>query len=180
MTAIFGWEEISSDESLPVASAEILRLLPPFHTERDTGCLVIMPNAVFGEIMHHLKGDCTRERIGMLIGRPYTRPSCTQLLAYVEAALPVDDSYATGTRVSIQKGGWKEVWKDLVLAPGSQIIGWYHSHPDHGVFLSAVDRKTQSRWFAQEWKIAIVIDPIRGEHQAFTGAHGIATPMVFV
>jgi proteasome lid subunit RPN8/RPN11 len=180
MTSIFGWEEMHADESLAAASPEILRLIPPFHAERDAGCLVILPKAVFGEIMHHLKGDCTRERIGMLVGRPYTRPSCKQLLVYVDAALPVDDTYATGTKVSIQKSEWKEVWKDLALTPGSQIVGWYHSHPNHGVFLSAVDRKTQSLWFAQEWKIAIVIDPIRGEHQAFTGANGIATPMVFV
>jgi proteasome lid subunit RPN8/RPN11 len=180
MTSISGWEDLDTGESLPVASPEVLRLIPPFHAERDAKCLVILPNAVFDEIMRHLKGDCTTERIGMLVGHPCTRPSTEQLLVYVDAALPVDDRYATRTKVSIQKSGWKEVWKDLVLAPGNRIVGWYHSHPNHGVFLSAVDRTTQSLWFAQEWKVAIVVDPVRGEHQAFTGANGIATPIVFV
>ena len=141
---------------------------------------MIIPTIVFDEIMRHLKEDCTVERIGMLVGRPRMRPSSRQLLICVEAALPVDDRYATGTKVSIQKNGWKDLWKELSLAPEDRIVGWYHSHPNHGVFLSAVDRKTQSLWFRQDWKIALVVDPIREEYKAFTGVDGIATPIAFV
>lgn len=180
MTSILAWEEMHPDESLPIASPEILRLIPPFHAGNDEGSLVILPKTIFKKIMHHVKGDCTVERIGMLIGRPFTRPSSGQLLICVDAALPIEDKSATNTSVSIQKDGWQSAWSDLNLASEERIIGWYHSHPNHGVFLSAVDRKTQSLWFVQEWKLAIVLDPIRGEYQAFTGADGIAAPIVLI
>ncbi|MBN9614864.1 MAG: hypothetical protein BGO25_06860 [Acidobacteriales bacterium 59-55] len=180
MAPILNWVEMHDDVSLPTASPEILHAIPPFYAEYDARCLVVLPGTVFDQIMHHIKGNCSVERIGILIGRPCKRPSGEQLLACVEAALPVDDITASRVKVSIQKNGWKNVWGEPALNSTGSIIGWYHSHPNHGVFLSAVDRKTQSLWFAQEWKTAIVIDPIRGEHQAFTGADGIAAPIIFI
>jgi len=180
MVSGLDWQELHPDESLPVASPETLRLVSQLSKHPDAECLVILPGAVFEGMLRHLKGDCTVERIGILVGRPCRRPSSRQLLACVDAALPVEDVDATRTRVSIQKQRWTDVWKGLTSRPGSRMIGWYHSHPDHGVFLSAVDRKTQALWFVQQWNVAIVVDPIRGEHQAFTGADGIAAPMLLV
>ena len=180
MTPIVDWQELDQEKSLPIATQEILRLVPTFHTECNTRCLVILPNTVFDTMMRHLKGDCTVERIGILTGRPYTKPSGGQLLVCVDAALSVDDIHATDVRVAIQKSEWKDVWRRLPVTAEIRIIGWYHSHPGHGVFLSATDRATQSLWFEQEWKIAIVVDPIRGEYQAFTGASGTPAPMLFI
>lgn len=180
MASGLDWKELDYDESLPMAPPETLRFVSQLSIHANAACLVIVPGAVFEEMMQHLKGDCTVERIGILVGRPYRRPCSEQLLACVDAALPVEDLDATRSRVSIGKRGWTETWKGLASSPEGQMIGWYHSHPDHGVFLSAVDRKTQALWFVQRWNVAIVVDPIRGEHQAFTGADGIATPLVLV
>jgi proteasome lid subunit RPN8/RPN11 len=172
------WQELHEDESPPIAPQEILDLVPASHTSSGTRCLVILPDTIFESMMRHLKGDCTVERIGILAGRPYTHPSNRQLLVCIDAALPVDDADATNVHVSIQKNMWKSLWAELPLADESRIVGWYHSHPKHGVFLSPIDLKTQSLWFAQEWKIAIVVDPIRDEYQLFTGADGTPTPLI--
>jgi proteasome lid subunit RPN8/RPN11 len=179
-TPIVDWQELDREKSPPMATEEILHLIPTFHAECDTKCLVILPRAVFDEMMLHLKGDCTRERIGILTGRPYTKSFSGQLLVCVDAALSVEDIHATDIRVAIQKSEWEDVWRRLSVTVESRIVGWYHSHPGHGVFLSATDRVTQSSWFAQEWKIAIVVDPVRGEYQAFTGASGTPTPVLLI
>ncbi|TFF86940.1 MAG: hypothetical protein EU551_00020 [Promethearchaeota archaeon] len=47
-------------------------------------------------------------------------------------------------------------------------VGWYHSHPDLGCFLSSVDVPTQKYWQRVNNKmIALVIDPIRNEIRIF-------------
>lgn len=47
-------------------------------------------------------------------------------------------------------------------------VGWYHSHPDLGCFLSSVDVPTQKYWQRVNNKmIALVIDPIRNEIKIF-------------
>src|SRR4030088_2605619 len=75
---IVNWQELDHEKSPPMATEEILHLIPTFHAECDTKCLVILPHAVFDEMMLHLEGDCTMERIGILTGRPYKKSSSGQ------------------------------------------------------------------------------------------------------
>jgi hypothetical protein len=51
--------------------------------------------------------------------------------------------------------------------PGRAIVGWYHSHPGHGIFLSDHDLFIHQNFFADETSIAFVVDPIRGEEGVF-------------
>ncbi|MBI5228721.1 Mov34/MPN/PAD-1 family protein [Candidatus Micrarchaeota archaeon] len=42
---------------------------------------------------------------------------------------------------------------------GKLIVGWCHSHPGYGCFLSLQDLETQQKYFPEEFHIAMVIDP---------------------
>ncbi|MEM3342377.1 MAG: Mov34/MPN/PAD-1 family protein [Thermoplasmata archaeon] len=53
------------------------------------------------------------------------------------------------------------------------LVGWYHSHPGFGCFMSTTDRRTQKRMFPKEYQIAIVIDPLKDEFQIYN-INGIA------
>lgn len=41
------------------------------------------------------------------------------------------------------------------------MVGWYHTHPGFGVFMSSYDRFVHENFFTQPWHVALVIDPIR-------------------
>ncbi|MFX1273408.1 MAG: hypothetical protein ACFFBP_09230 [Promethearchaeota archaeon] len=47
-------------------------------------------------------------------------------------------------------------------------IGWWHSHPGFGCFLSHIDIATQKDIFFQPYHVALVVDPIRNELAFFT------------
>jgi hypothetical protein len=49
----------------------------------------------------------------------------------------------------------------------SAIVGWYHTHPDFGIFLSDRDRFIHEHFFSGPGQIAHVIDPIRGLEGVF-------------
>lgn len=49
--------------------------------------------------------------------------------------------------------------KDKPLA----VVGYYHSHPDHPIFLSLFDVQTLNRRCLQEWTLAVVIQPREGK-----------------
>jgi proteasome lid subunit RPN8/RPN11 len=59
------------------------------------------------------------------------------------------------------------------MEPGSNVIGWYHTHPGMGAFLSPTDLRTQQLYFQSRWQIAVVIDPVRRETRIFFGAAGV-------
>ncbi|KAK6015308.1 Mov34/MPN/PAD-1 family protein, partial [Ostertagia ostertagi] len=78
-------------------------------------------------------------------------------------ALPVE---GTETRVNAQAQAYEymSVYTDLCEVEGKKekVVGWYHSHPGYGCWLSGIDVATQSlnQQFQEPW-IAIVVDPLR-------------------
>ncbi|MGD0818961.1 MAG: hypothetical protein ABR986_11305, partial [Methanomassiliicoccales archaeon] len=52
------------------------------------------------------------------------------------------------------------------------IVGWYHSHPGHGCFLSQTDIDTQVSMFNRPFHSALVIDPVNMEIEAFKVENG--------
>jgi proteasome lid subunit RPN8/RPN11 len=56
-------------------------------------------------------------------------------------------------------------------SPKIRIIGWIHTHPDLGIFLSGTDIKTYKHLlnFSPDGRfMAVVVDPLRNEHGIFT------------
>ncbi|MFX0007543.1 MAG: hypothetical protein ACFFA7_16535 [Promethearchaeota archaeon] len=49
-----------------------------------------------------------------------------------------------------------------------RIVGWWHSHPNLGCFLSPTDLVTQKYFFPEENQVALVVDPIQNEFEFFT------------
>jgi proteasome lid subunit RPN8/RPN11 len=71
----------------------------------------------------------------------------------------------------------RESARDVAIAlrdmpAGATVVGWFHSHPGLGVFLSGTDLRTQRDCFGAEWQIAVVLDPQRREFGVFAGPDG--------
>jgi len=45
--------------------------------------------------------------------------------------------------------------------PDCRIVGWIHTHPDIGVFLSEYDLFIQKNFFTEDFQIAHVVDPVK-------------------
>ncbi len=65
---------------------------------------------------------------------------------------------------------WRNIDQDEVYADESlwKMVGWYHTHPSYGVFLSTMDMFIQNNFFALPYHIALVIDPVRDTYGFFT------------
>jgi proteasome lid subunit RPN8/RPN11 len=44
--------------------------------------------------------------------------------------------------------------------PGQRMVGWYHSHPHFGIFLSDYDQFIHENFFREPWQVAYVVDPL--------------------
>ena len=51
--------------------------------------------------------------------------------------------------------------------PEQQIVGWYHSHPGFGIFLSEHDLFIHRNFFSGAAQIALVVDPLQGHEGVF-------------
>ena len=78
-------------------------------------------------------------------------------------ALPVE---GTETRVNAQQEGYEYMVQYVTSSKAvgrlENVVGWYHSHPGYGCWLSGIDVATQSlNQQYQEPFVAVVIDPLR-------------------
>lgn len=76
-----------------------------------------------------------------------------------------------------------ETWADLssrraALPESTEIVGWYHTHPGWGVFLSDMDVFICDHFFSHPDDVALVIDPTSGDTGLFVrrGAKGRHAP----
>lgn len=85
----------------------------------------------------------------------------------VEKALPSNEHENSSVFLRMET----EVWNRAsgLVSEGLIITGWYHSHPNLGVFFSGTDRATQAAFFNQSYSLGLVIDPIREERKCFFG-----------
>ena len=49
-----------------------------------------------------------------------------------------------------------------------RIVGWWHSHPGFGCFLSTTDLKTQEYFFPESYQVALVVDPHEDKLEFYT------------
>uniref|UniRef100_A0A915CVD8 MPN domain-containing protein n=1 Tax=Ditylenchus dipsaci TaxID=166011 RepID=A0A915CVD8_9BILA len=109
-------------------------------------------------VMHARSGG-NIEIMGLMQGRV----DANTLIVMDSFALPVE---GTETRVNAQAQAYEYMttYSETCEPVGrlEKVIGWYHSHPGYGCWLSGIDVSTQAlNQQFQEPFVAIVIDPIR-------------------
>lgn len=114
--------------------------------------------ALLKMVMHARSGG-NLEVMGLLLGKV----DANTMIAMDSFALPVE---GTETRVNAQAQAYEYMaaYTETAKVAGrlENVIGWYHSHPGYGCWLSGIDVSTQmlNQQF-QEPFVAIVIDPVR-------------------
>ena len=63
---------------------------------------------------------------------------------------------------------WQQITKERDDFPSDwDMVGWYHTHPDWGVFLSGMDMFICDNFFNKPLDVALVIDPCRQDRAFF-------------
>jgi len=111
------------------------------------------------KIVMHARSGGQIEVMGLMMGKI----EGDTMIVMDSFALPVE---GTETRVNAQTEGYEYMvdYLTLIRQVGRQenALGWYHSHPGYGCWLSGIDVSTQmlNQQFQEPW-LAIVIDPVR-------------------
>lgn len=106
----------------------------------------------------HVFGALEGEVAGMLVGR---LDGCG--LPDVRAAIPAERARCRRGDVTLTHYAWEGIFGALDTSyAGQAIVGWYHSHPGLGVFLSERDCFIHRHFFPLPGHVAYVVDPVAG------------------
>ena len=123
---------------------------------------VVLCQLALRQIEGHGTSDLRRELGGVLLGHATQSGSTTRVL--VSAALPVRSDDHGPVHFTFNADTWAQLHLDRANRyPQLDVVGWYHTHPDLGVFYSADDIVVHSAAFVLPWQVGMVLDPVRGE-----------------
>jgi proteasome lid subunit RPN8/RPN11 len=133
----------------------------------ESPLLVFFEQSCMANIQQHAEQDILREQAGILCGHAYLTGDQHYLV--VESAVAANTS-SDAAHFKFHQNSWQTIWDRLET--GSNVVGWYHTHPAMGIFLSPTDLRTQQLYFSSPWQIAVVVDPVSREMGIFYGATG--------
>lgn len=126
------------------------------------GCVLgssrtVVLQSVLNEIKEHGRSSMHAEVCGVLVGS----------LCWDESAYLMIDGRIEGKHASHQSGSvtftsetWDSIHEELAAKyPNRIIVGWYHTHPGFGIFLSNMDAFIHDNFFSFPWEPAYVFDP---------------------
>ncbi len=144
-----------------------------FITERDISSdfsQVYILKEAFTSLTEHLAADTSVEHGGILFGQAYTDPE-QGIYVEITAAVAAPATIGTGAHLEFTPDSWQGIMDYAkVTHPEANIVGWYHSHPNLGVFMSGTDMRTQQAFFSHPWCLSIVHDPVIEDTGYFLGA----------
>ena len=119
----------------------------------------------------HALSSPTREVAGVLVGpRPEKQPD-GRYRVHISDTIIAKHTVMQGASVTYTPESWRYMNDQLLLRypdETSIMVGWYHTHPGFGIFLSGMDLFIHQNFFTQIWHVALVLDP-RARSAGFFG-----------
>ena len=122
---------------------------------------------VMREMEAHARSDTEVELGGVMLGGQYVDHQGAPFIMVTDS-LRARHYEATKGSFKFTRDTWSQITRERAqLAADVQMVGWYHTHPSWGVFLSGMDLFICDHFFNRPLDVALVIDPCSRERGWF-------------
>lgn len=122
------------------------------------------------DMQAHALSDIRVELGGVMLGGQYEDEQNRPFVVIADA-LRARHYESTPGSFKFTHDTWAEFTRQRAEMPADlEIVGWYHTHPNWGVFLSELDRFICEHFFGRPGDVALVIDPCQGDRGFFQWA----------
>jgi len=122
---------------------------------------------VMRDMEEHALTDTDVELGGVMLGGQFEDEDGNAFVV-VSDSLRAEHYEATKGSFKFTHETWSQITREREDFPDDlQMVGWYHTHPDWGVFLSGMDMFICDNFFNKPLDIALVIDPCRDDRGMF-------------
>lgn len=124
----------------------------------DKDLSICVTKDILNQIMDFAKMDLDRERGGILVGtlEEFDTKYSINITDIIYAKKTINRSAS----LTFTHETWMEIDKEMEEKHSDKkILGWFHSHPGYGVFLSGMDMFIENNFFNLPYQVAYVVDP---------------------
>jgi proteasome lid subunit RPN8/RPN11 len=137
---------------------------------------VMIDPDVYAEIKKHAEETVAVEQCGVLVGNTCQDDVGKYLV--INGSIRGKHARNEGAQVVFTHETWDYIHSQMEANfKGRAIVGWYHTHPGFGIFLSDMDKFIQDYFFNQPFQVALVIDPTSAKEGLFAWINGKTTAL---
>lgn len=136
----------------------------------------VFPVYLYENILKTIKNICKKHELeifGYLVGEIFSWKEKKYVIIEDQISIKAGthSQHFTVSHLEGTAGKFEEEFQKLKRTRKNEnlrIIGWWHSHPNFGCFLSSTDVETQQYFFPESYQVALVVDPIRDEFDFYS------------
>jgi len=124
---------------------------------------ILINEPAFRAAQTHALSSMNREVAGVLVGPQPEKQPDGRYIVHITDTIIARHTKMHGASVTYTPESWRYLNDKLAeLYPDETavMVGWYHTHPGFGIFLSGMDQFIHQNFFTQIWHVALVLDPV--------------------
>jgi len=136
---------------------------------------ILINEPVFRDAQAHALSSLDREVAGVLVGPMPEKQPDGRYVVHITDMIIAKHTKMHGASVTYTPESWRHIHDRLgERYPNEEalIVGWYHTHPGFGIFLSGMDLFIHQNFFTQLWHVALVLDPVARSSGFFCWTRG--------
>ena len=146
----------------------------------DDNFMVCIYQSVYTEIEKFAVTNTSKELGGFLLGTSATTEE-NKNFVMVEGFISAKYTDALKASVTFTHQTWEDMhFQREQHFPKLKIVGWFHTHPGFGIFLSSYDLFIHQNFFDLSWQVAYVVDPVNNRRGFFHWQDGKIHPCQFM
>lgn len=126
---------------------------------------IFINSAILKRIVEYSRTNLHRELGGVMIGQYCTWKGRAWVI--IEDYIEATKGESRSASFKFTSESWSEIGKireerypKVEGQPERPLVGWHHTHPSFGIFLSGMDLFIHQQFFDLSWHVALVVDPV--------------------
>lgn len=123
---------------------------------------ILLDESPLRAMQAHALSSLDREVAGVLVGHQPEKQPDGRYIVHIIDSIVAKHTVMQGASVTYTPESWRYMTDTLwerYPDDSAVIVGWYHTHPGFGIFLSGMDLFIHQNFFTQPWHVAYVLDP---------------------
>jgi proteasome lid subunit RPN8/RPN11 len=126
----------------------------------ETTVSVFLDRVAYIRVSVHSCSSDTVEVGGVLVGDWCADEETGEQFVIVKHALPARHTLQGSVYLTFTQDSLVDLHDQIEKRfEGERIVGWYHTHPRMGIFLSHYDTWLHKNFFPEPWQVALVVEP---------------------
>jgi proteasome lid subunit RPN8/RPN11 len=130
------------------------------HQSAEPQVKVFLSQSAYCRIIMHSSSEMDNEVGGALVGLWCSDRDTSEQFIVVQHMMPARYTRQGSVYLTFTQDTLVDFHDELDKNfSGKRIVGWYHTHPRMGIFLSHYDTWLHKNFFPEPWQVALVVEP---------------------